>query len=108
MFGSHSAGFAFPPALHRGKLPGMEPFLTALAILAAIFIVPPAVLGILSIPFFGVFPDHHAHLYDFDGTPEQKAFLALRRSRYRRLGLRRRIRRAFRFGFYALMETPSE
>jgi len=100
--------FAFPPPLNRGRLPGMERYLIALAILAGIFILPPAALVILSIPYFGIFPDHHVHLYDIEGTPEQKSFLALRRSRYRRLGLRRRIRRAFRFGFYALMEAPSE
>jgi hypothetical protein len=70
-------------------------------------ILPLGFLAILSIPYFGIFPDHHAHLYDFEGTPEQKEFLALRRSRYRRLGLRRRIRRAFRFGFYARMGAPS-
>lgn len=86
----------------------MDDWLIAAGILAGILLVPPVIAGLLSIPYFGIFPDHHAHLFDFEGTPEQKAFLALRRSRYRRLGLRRRIKRAFRFGFVARMEAGDD
>jgi hypothetical protein len=58
--------------------------------------IPLGILALLSIPLYGIFPDQHVHPYDRNGTPEQKAFLALRRSRYRRLGFRRRIRRAIK------------
>jgi hypothetical protein len=73
-----------------------------LSLLVALpILLPLGVLALLSIPYFAVYPDHHAHLWDFEGTADQKEFLALRRRRYRSIGLRRRIRRAFRFKGYA-------
>ena len=61
------------------------PFFLLLAIPAAI-----------SIPYFWLFPERHAHFHDFDGTAHQKARLADWRSEYRRLSFRDRFRRALK------------
>lgn len=34
-----------------------------------IFMLPLAILAVLSIPYYAVFPDHHMHVYDVRGTP---------------------------------------
>jgi hypothetical protein len=58
--------------------------------------IPLGVLALISIPYYAVFPDHHAHFYDFQGTPHQKETLARWRAAYRRLSFPQRIGRAFK------------
>ena len=56
--------------------------------------IPFAALALILMPYFCVFPDHHRHIYDFDGaTPRQRELLGKWRAQYRRLGLLGRFRR---------------
>jgi hypothetical protein len=59
-----------------------------------VIMLPFGLLALLSIPFYLVFPDTHPHKYDALGTPSQTERLARWRAHYRRIGLRRRIRRS--------------
>ncbi|MCE9548673.1 MAG: hypothetical protein K8T25_24615 [Planctomycetia bacterium] len=62
-----------------------------------LFIVMPfSLLALLSIPYFSVFPDHHAHPHDYKGTPEQRQRLRNWRAGFRSLGLTGSIRRAMK------------
>ena len=54
------------------------------------------VLGLLSIPYFAVYPDRHAHEYDF-GTDRQQAVMMRYRRFTSRVPLWRRIVRAIIF-----------
>ena len=63
---------------------------------AVVVMLPLGLLALLSIPDFWLCPDRHAHLYDFEGTPHQRARLARWRAAYRRLGLWGRVRRAIK------------
>jgi len=53
------------------------------------------ILSLFSILFFFVFPEHHLHPWDMEGTPHQRKLLAKWRSHYAHLGFIGRIRRAF-------------
>jgi hypothetical protein len=59
-----------------------------------VVMLPLGIFALLSIPHFTVFPDHHAHLYDFEGTPQQRARLAQWRALHRNMNLLQRIERA--------------
>ena len=61
---------------------------------ALVVLLPLGLLALLSIPYFLIFPDRHAQLHDFDGTPHQRGRIAQWRHRYSQLGLVQRIRRA--------------
>jgi len=58
--------------------------------------IPLLILAALSIPYFALFPDRHAHIWDFRGTHRQRELLARWRAMYRQLGLRGRIARAIK------------
>ena len=65
----------------------------------AIFIIigiPLLILAAVAIPYYALFPDHHADIYDVRGTPRQRERLAQWRAAYRRLGIIGRVRRAIR------------
>jgi len=51
-------------------------------------------LAVITTPYFWLFPDRHAHLSDFQATQYQRARLADRRAKYKKLGLWGRLRRA--------------
>jgi len=80
----------------REKLPWYG-WLLALLVLPVVLLVvaiPLGILGLFSIPYYFVFPDHHRHMWDFEGTAHQRARLAEWRSLYSRLGFFGRVRRA--------------
>ena len=64
--------------------------------IALVIMGPLALLALLSVPYFRVFPDHHAHLYDFNGTPRQREMLMRWRASYSRLGFAGRLARCFK------------
>jgi hypothetical protein len=53
-----------------------------------------AIPAAISIPYFWLFPERHAQVHDFDGTPHQKARLVGWRTAYERLSFADRFRRA--------------
>lgn len=61
-----------------------------------VVMLPLGILALLSIPYFAIFPDHHAHRYDFEGAPHQRERLAQCRALYRNMNLLQRIERAVR------------
>ena len=65
-------------------------------VLPAVLIVaiPFSLLALLSIPYYRIFPDHHMHIRDLDGTERQRELLAKWRTRYSELGIFGRLRRA--------------
>jgi hypothetical protein len=65
----------------------------------AIGILVMTVLGILALfflPYFFIYPDRHAHPYDFEGTPRQRELLARRRALYAKMNIFQRIGRGFK------------
>ena len=56
--------------------------------------IPFGVLALFSIPYYFVFPDHHRHIWDCEGTAHQRELLAKWRGLYSRMGFLARIRRA--------------
>lgn len=58
-----------------------------------VLMLPLGALALLSIPYFLVFPDRHAQIHDFGGTPRQQELLARWRESYSRLGIRGRLAR---------------
>jgi hypothetical protein len=62
--------------------------------LVAVVVILLALIALLSILYFWLYPDRHAHLYDCEGTPHQRARLAQWRAAYRRLRPLGRIGRA--------------
>ena len=67
-------------------------------VLPAVLIVmlPLGILALLSMPYFLVFPDRHAHIYDFKATSRQRELLSRWRSGYRRLGVGGRLARSLK------------
>ena len=63
---------------------------------ALVIMGPLGLLALLSVPYFRVFPDHHAHLYDFNGTPRQRELLTRWRAGYKRLGITGRFARCLK------------
>jgi len=79
-----------------GRLPWFGWFLLPLILPAALVVlIPLSVLAAFSIPYYFIFPDHHRHLWDFEGTIHQRALLTRQRALYSRLGFLCRIHRAF-------------
>jgi hypothetical protein len=72
------------------------PLIPVVLPVAVAVMLPLGLLALLSIPYFWLFPDRHARLNDFEGTPHQRARLARWRVAYRRLGLWGRVRRAIK------------
>jgi hypothetical protein len=70
-------------------------FLPLILPIGLLVLLPLSLLALASVPYFRIFPDRHAHVHDFDGTPHQRARLAEWRRRYSRLTLVQRTRRAF-------------
>lgn len=60
-------------------------------IVLPILILPLACLALLSIPYFALYPERHAHVWDFEGTETQRRQLARRRERYSRFSFRQRV-----------------
>jgi len=54
------------------------------------------ILAIISIPYFAIFPERHAHLYDFEATPHQRRRLAQWREMYRDMNFWERLTRAWK------------
>ena len=50
-------------------------------------------LALLSIPYYALYPDRHAHAWDSAGTPRQRERVAKWRALYARLTFRQRLRR---------------
>lgn len=56
--------------------------------------IPLGILALFSTPYFAIYPERHAHRYDFEATPHQKRRLAQWREMYGNLSFRQRITRA--------------
>jgi hypothetical protein len=67
-------------------------------VLPAVLLVmlPLGLVALFSIPYFALYPDRHAHRYDFEGTAQQRARVERWRAGYGRLGLWGRVARAFK------------
>jgi hypothetical protein len=81
----------------------LVPFLLPVVLVVGI---PLGILAAISIPYFFVYPDHHRHIWDFQGTAHQRELLAKWRLHLAHLGFWGRIKRAFRrlrrrYGFAA-------
>lgn len=68
------------------------PFVFPVAVLV---MVPLGLLALLSIPYFLIFPDRHAHIYDFEGNERQKQLLKKWRIKYRKLTICQRVDRGY-------------
>lgn len=53
------------------------------------------VLALISIPYFALYPERHAHEWDFDDNATHQRLLARWRARYARLTLGGRVRRSW-------------
>jgi len=84
------------PLSSREKLP---PYLWLLAPImlpvALLVMIPLGILALIAAPYYFVYPEHHIHQWDFEGTERQKALLVKWRTGHKRLGLFGRIRRGF-------------
>lgn len=79
----------------RDRLPWFAwPLVPLVLPISLLVMLPLALLAVVTIPYFWLCPDRHAQLYDFEGTPHQRARLVCWRAAYRRLGLWGRLRRA--------------
>jgi len=52
------------------------------------------ILALFFVPYYRVFPDHDAYIWDIKGTPHQRRLLEKWRLHYAKLGFMERIRRA--------------
>jgi hypothetical protein len=78
------------------RLPWYGWILVPLVLPAVLVIaIPLGILALFSTPYYLVFPDHHRHMWDLEGTPHQRYLLSKWRTRYSRLGIFGRIGRAF-------------
>lgn len=68
----------------------LAPLLLPIGLVVAI---PLGILALFSTPYYFVFPDRHAHQWDFEGTARQRELLTKWRREYSRLGFIGRIRR---------------
>ena len=79
------------------KLPWYLWPLAPIALASSLFVmIPFGVLALLSIPYFVIYPDHHAHQYDFEGTDHQRKRLSQWRAQYGRMNVFGRLERAYR------------
>src|SRR5262245_7906311 len=74
------------------------PFILLFSPLFWIVLAPFWGLVFLSVIYFSIFPDHHLHEWDCDGTPRQRRRLAQWRSTFRRYGFAGRCVRIFKRG----------
>ena len=58
--------------------------------------IPLGLLALLSIPYFWLYPDRHAHQWDFEGAGREKERLHRWRSAYQRIPFVARVRRAIK------------
>src|ERR1700722_5641807 len=71
--------------------------LAPVAFLAAMLVILPlCIVALLSIPYFSLYPDHHAHVADCQGSQSEKARVARWRVTYSRMSFAGRVRRAMR------------
>ena len=81
------------------------PILPLWAIGGFLFVAQLVPLAFLSIPYFIIYPDRHAHVYD-GGTASQRERLAKWRAHYARLSFRQRVARAVKIRWRrGLMKT---
>ena len=59
----------------------------------AVVIVPLAILAALSVPYYLLYPERHAHFYDLHGSPAQRERVAKWRLLSSRLSFWQRIQR---------------
>lgn len=71
-------------------------FLPVMLPIAMLSMIPLGILAAFFIPYFLVYPDRHAQLHDFEGTPRQQQRLAQWRTCYAKLTLLQRVARAFK------------
>ena len=67
--------------------------LAPFAFINALVVILPVGGALLSIPYFSLFPERHAHAFDFSGSPHQRERLVQWRSAYSRLTLAQRVYR---------------
>ena len=60
-----------------------------------VVMIPLGILTLFSIPYFAIFPECHAHQYDFEATPHQRRRLAQWREMYSELNFWERLTRAW-------------
>ncbi|REK11953.1 MAG: hypothetical protein DWQ37_13100 [Planctomycetota bacterium] len=70
------------------------PLLPLLYLLLILAVVALPILGPLSVLYFAIYPERHAHAYDVRGTAHQRHRLAQWRDHYRSLSFRGRVQRA--------------
>ena len=58
-----------------------------------IVIIPLGIFALIMIPYYAVYPDRHAHLYDFEATDHQRKRLEQWRGLYKELGFWKRLKR---------------
>ena len=56
--------------------------------------IPLGILALVAGPYYAIFPERHAHKWDFCSSPEQRERLALWRAQFQRIGIRGRCVRA--------------
>jgi hypothetical protein len=56
--------------------------------------IPLGLLALLSIPYFWLYPERHAHVADLEGTESEKARLRRWRAAYQRMSFIARVRHA--------------
>jgi hypothetical protein len=56
--------------------------------------IPMGIIALLSIPYFWLYPDRHAHVADGEGTDAEKARLLRWRNAYRQLSFIGRVQHA--------------
>lgn len=73
------------------------PLVPPVAVVVAVVVgIPLGIVALLSIPYFWLYPDRHAHLADVEGTDRQKMQLRRWRLAYARLSIVGRARRVMR------------
>jgi len=63
-------------------------------------------LALASIPFFWLYPERHARLFDFEGSPDQKSALAEARSVLRHKKILRRLAERLHLASHTGPEWP--
>ena len=56
--------------------------------------IPLGILALVAGPYYAIYPERHAHKWDFCSSLKQKERLALWRAQYQKLGIRDRCARA--------------
>jgi hypothetical protein len=83
--------------VHRDRPPSWAwPLIPFVLPVVLLIMIPLGIAALISIPYFALYPDRHAHLYDFEGTAQQRARLASWRAGYARLSVWGRLKRAIK------------